>query len=71
MMTMAIPWATVRTTLEVSCLSCVRALDCMGLMFDWFLQWVCCCLSNLLTSDLSSLASWTGSLEEVCSTAVM
>ena len=30
MMTMATPLSAVRTTLELSCLSCVRALHCGG-----------------------------------------
>ena len=71
MMTMATPLSAVRTTLEVSCFSCVRALHCMGLTLHWFLHWVWDSLSNLLTSDLSSSVSWAGSLEEACSTAVV
>ena len=71
MMTISTPMSAVRTTLDVSCFSCVRALHCVGLMLHLVLCWVCCCLSNLLTSDLNSSATWDGSFEEVCSTAVM
>ena len=70
-MTMATPSWTMSTTLDVSCFSCVRALHCMGLRLHSFLYWVWCCLSRQLTSDLSSSASWAGSLEEACYTTVM
>ena len=71
MMTMATPLSAVRSILEVSCLSWVRALCCMGFRLQWFVHWYWDCLSNLLTSDVSSSASWAGSLEEACSMAVM
>ena len=72
MMTMATPLSTVSTTLELSCLSCVRALHCVGFRLHLLLHWdCCCCLSSLLMSDLNSSASWAGSLEDACSTAGM
>ena len=71
MMTMATPLSAVRTTLELSCLSCVRALCCMGLRLHLLLHCVCGYLSSLLTSDLNSLAFWCRSLEDACSTAVV
>ena len=38
-------------------------------MLHWLLQWdCCCCLSNLLTSDLNSSASWVVSFEDAYST---
>ena len=69
-MTMATALSVVRTTLELSCLSCVRALHWEGLRLHWLLWW-CCCLRILLTSDLNSSASYAGSLEDACSVAVM
>ena len=71
MMTMATPLSAVRTTLELSCFSCVRALCWEGLRLHWLLCCCCCCLRILLTSDLNSSASWAGSLEDACSVAVM
>ena len=70
MMTMATPLSAVRTTLELSCFSCVRALHWEGLRLHWLL-WCCCCLRILLTSGLNSSASWAGSLEDACFMAVM
>ena len=71
MITMATPLSAVSTTLDVSCLSCVSALHCIGLMLLWLLHWLCCCLSRQLTSDPSYSASLNGSLEEASSIAVM
>ena len=71
MMTMATPLSAVRTTLELSCLSCVSSQHCVGFRLHWLLHCVCGCLSNLFTSDLNSLTSWAGSLEAACSTVVI
>ena len=68
MMTMATPLSTVRTTLVLSFLTSVRALHWEGLRLHFLL---CCCLSSLLTSDLSSSASWVGNLLAACSVEVM
>ena len=62
MMTMATPLSAVRTTLELSCLSSVRALHWEGLRLHCLLCCCCSCLSILLTSDLSFYASWDGNL---------
>ena len=71
MMTMATPLSAVRTTLELSCLSSVRALHLEGLRLHYLLCCCCSCLSILLTSDLSSSVSWVGNLEAACSVEVM
>ena len=70
MMTMATPLSAVRTTLELSFPSSVRALHWEGLRLHCL---SCCynCLNILLTSDLSSSASWVGNLLAVCSVEVM
>ena len=69
MMTMAIPLSTVSTTLDVSCLSCVKALhsSIVRLGFVW-VHWF---FSSQLVSDLNSSASLVGSWEQVSSIAVM
>ena len=51
-MTMATPLSAVSTTLDVSCLSSVSALHCIGLRLLWLLHRLCCCLSRKLSSDL-------------------
>ena len=71
MMTMATPLSAVRTTLELSCLSSVRDLHWEGLRLHCLLCCCCSCLSILLTSDLSSSASWDGNLLAACSVEVM
>ena len=71
MMTMATPLSAARTTLELSFLSSVRALHWEGLRLHCLLCCCCRCLSILLTSDLSSSASWVGSLVAACSVEVM
>ena len=47
MMTMATPLSAVSTTLDVSCLSCVSALHCIGLRLLWLFCCMLCCLSRL------------------------
>ena len=71
MMTMATPLSAVRTTLVLSCLSCVRALHCDGLRLQCLLCCCCCCFRSLFTSDLNSSASWVGSLDDASSVAMM
>ena len=71
MMTMATPLSALRTNLVLSFLSCVRALHCEGLRLHCLVCCCCSCFSILLTFDLTSSASWVGSLEDACSIAVM
>ena len=71
MMTMATPLSAVRTTLELSCFSSVRALHWEGLRLHCLLYCCCNCLRILLTCDLSSSASWDGNLLAACSVEVM
>ena len=71
MMTMATPLSAVRTTLEMSCLSSVRVLHWEELRLHCLLCCCCNCLRILLTSDLSSSASWDDNLLAACSVEVM
>ena len=71
MMTMATPLSAVRTTLEFVLFKFCKGFALGGLRLHCLLCCCCNCLRILLTSDLSSSASWDGSLLAACSVEVM